>query len=91
MIVELILKLGNVVLNIIFGLLGVLPDVPQKILDVVDKIFDMLLQGVSLFTLFVDIDLVKILVPILIAIINFDNLYHLIIYILKKIPFIGIE
>lgn len=91
MLVELILKLGNLLISIIFGILGVLPDTPDKIIEIVDKIFELLLQGVSLVTLFVDIDVVKILIPILLAIINFDNIYHLIMYVIKKIPFIDIK
>lgn len=91
MLIDFIIMLGYLVVNLIFGMLDVLPSAPDGVINVVDKIFDMITAGATLFTLFVDIKMVKILIPIVLAIINFDNLYHLIMYVIKKIPFIDIK
>lgn len=91
MIIDFIIMLGYLIVNLIFGMLDVLPSAPDSVISVVDKIFEMITSGATLVTLFVDIKMVKILIPIVIAIVNFDYLYHLIMYVIKKIPFIDIK
>jgi hypothetical protein len=71
MIVEWALKLADVVVKVVFSLLGVLPSMPDSVTSVVDNFFD--------------------LIFVVIAIVNFDKIYKLIMWILRKIPFIGVE
>ena len=41
--------------------------------------------------IFFDMSLVKILLPLLIAVINFDKVYKLVMFVLRKIPFLGVD
>ena len=91
MIIEWLLKAGTLLLTAIFSLLDLLPNMPQTVMNVVDGIFDIMYQGVNLASVFIDFNMVKILIPIIIAIINFDKILSLIMFILKKIPFIAVK
>jgi hypothetical protein len=48
-------------------------------------------SGVNLLGIFVDLNMVKILIPFVIAILNFDRIIKIIIFTIRKIPFIGVE
>jgi hypothetical protein len=91
MIVEWAMKLADVVVKVVFSLLGVLPSMPDSVTSVVDNFFDLIFVGVSIFNFFVPLNFVVVLIPIVIAIVNFDKLYKLVMWILRKIPFIGVE
>ena len=85
------LNLGELIFDIIFAMLGVLPDLPTPIINVIDFIFDLLFDSVSLVSIFLDFNMIKLAIPIFIAIYNFDHLVKLVMFILKKIPILGIE
>lgn len=91
MIVDLIIILGSLIVNLIFGLLNALPSMPSAVISVVDKVFNIFLNSLPLVTVFIDVGMLKILVPIVIAIINFSSIYTFAMYVIRKIPFIGVE
>lgn len=84
-------------LELIFGLLSVvfapinLPPLPDVIQTVLNDFTAILTGAVGLFAIFVDMNVVRVLIPVVIVIVNFQRVYDLIVYILKKIPFIGVE
>lgn len=84
-------------LELIFGLLQIvflpinLPALPGGIQSVLNQLTDVLKGAVGLLSIFVDMSVVKYLIPVVIIIVNFERIYDLVIYILKKIPFIGVE
>lgn len=90
MIIEGIMNLILTLLQTVFAPLE-LPDLPASIQSVIDEFIAILTGAVGLFSVFFRMSTVKILVPLVIAIANFDKLYSLIMYILRKIPFLGIE
>lgn len=91
MLVELMLSLVKVLIDIIFAFLGILPDMPDALIVAINDFLDLLFAGASIVALFMPMDIVRILIPIVIAIVNFDKILNIIIFILKKIPFLGIE
>lgn len=91
MIVEWMLEVGLFLFNTIFMMLGVLPDVPGPVRNVVDWFFNLVYNAVGLASVFVDFNMVKILIPLVIAILNFDHILKFIMFILKKIPILGIK
>jgi hypothetical protein len=91
MIIEWMLKLGLTIIDIIFTLTGVLPSFPESITGAIDSIFQFMFNGVSLLSIFVDLNVVKVLIPIVIGIINFDKIVKLVMFILKKIPVVNIK
>lgn len=90
MIISALLNIVRSLIEILFGWVQ-LPAVPESITNVVDTLFTYMQQGIGILWIFVPQDLVKIILPLVIIIHNFDHLYHLGIWILKKIPMIGIE
>lgn len=91
MIVEWAMDLADIVIKVIFSILGILPDMPEEVTSVIDDFFDIIFAGVNIFNFFVPLNFVAILIPIVIAILNFDKIYKLIMWVLRKIPFIGVE
>ena len=83
--------------ELVFGLLQIvfapidLPDLPDKIQSVLDTLISVMESAVGLFAIFFDMEVVRVLIPLVIVIVNFDKVWNLIMFILRKIPFLGIE
>ena len=90
MIINALLSVVRVLINLLFGWVN-LPAVPDSITSVVDTLFTYMAQGIGIVWLFVPQDLVLVLLPLVIVVHNFDHLYHLGMWILKKIPMVGIS
>lgn len=90
MIVESVLNLFISALKGCFGFIN-FPEMPSAIVSVLDTIYDAIVAGASLIGLFCHISLLQIMVPLVIIVINFDHIYRLTMFILRKIPFVGIE
>lgn len=90
MIIKGLFSLIISLLNIVFGWVN-LPQMP----DAVDAAFDSLLAymqaGIGFVWLIVPRDLVLVVVPVILILSNFDKLYSVVMWVLKKIPFLGIE
>ena len=91
MIVEWVLKIGQMLLYAIISLLDVLPDMPPVAIEAIDYVVTLMEDAASLVFIFLDINMVKILIPVVIAIINFDRIVKFVMFILRKIPFLGVE
>lgn len=90
MILEAILTLFSSTLKLIFGWIS-LPGMPAEIETVITQFFDYLEAGMCFVFLFFNMTLVKIMLPLLIAVVNFEKIYWLIMFVLRKIPMLGIE
>ncbi len=91
MLTEWMLSLGQHIIDVVFALTGVLPDFSSNITGAVDKVFILMFNGVSLVSIFIDMNMVKLLIPFVIAILNFDKIIKAIMFILKKIPILDIK
>lgn len=87
MIIELILDVILIIINFIFDLLPDLPEMPEIIVNYINLALDYIFNNLSLLNFFISVDLIKVIVPLLVIVINFDNLYHLVMWIIKKLPF----
>mgnify|MGYP003202203910 CR=1 FL=1 len=65
--------------------------VPDQIVSIVDRVLLYVKSGLGLLWLFVPFELVKVMIPLVIAVVNFDKLYSFAVWVLKKIPMLGIE
>lgn len=90
MIVESVLNMLVSMIKTVFGWIN-LPQLPDSVISVIDQLFDTLSGAMGLLSVFLDIDMLKILLPILLVVINFDEAYKLTMFILRKIPFLGIK
>lgn len=75
-------------------ILGILPDivsVPDVVVDGINSFLDIIFNNLDLLNVFVPVSTIKLVIPIAIIIMNFEHIYKLIMWIIKKIPFLGIE
>lgn len=86
MILKAIFDAILALLKVIFGILPNVPAFPDTLLSSLNTVFDTIFNNLDLLGLFVRIDTIKILVPLLIIAINFEHIYHFTMWILKKIP-----
>ncbi|MBE5887449.1 MAG: hypothetical protein E7283_01280 [Lachnospiraceae bacterium] len=90
MIIEAILTAILALLEFVFSPIA-LPDLPAEIQAIIDEFVGIMLGSVDVLGIFLNWDVVCFLVPVVIAIANADKIWDLIIFILKKIPVLGIE
>ena len=90
MIIEGILNLLVGLIETVFGWVS-LPQLPDSVLSVVDELFEILAGSVGLLSIFIDFSMVRLLLPVLIIVINFDEAWKLTMFILRKIPFLGVQ
>lgn len=91
MIFEPFLELVYQLLKVIFS---VIPDVPSldiAVLADLNNFVNLIFNNVGLLGFFIDIDTVKVLVPLLIIVLNFEQFYHFFIWCLNKIPYIDLD
>ena len=90
LIVESILNLFSSALKLIFGWIS-LPELPAEISSVVNQLIEYMNSGMCFVFLFFSIDLIRIMLPLVIVVANFDKVYKLVMFVLRKIPFLGIK
>lgn len=90
MIIQAILDLVKNVLFLVFGWIS-LPQMPEQITNAINTFLDLIFDNVGLLGLFIRIDTIKLVVPVILIIMNFEKLYHLTLWILKKIPMLNIK
>lgn len=91
MIVDGALWLFDVIMDGLMLLLDALPTFPPDVVDVIDTVFGWLYSAVGMVDIFIPISIVRLLIPILIAVLNMDRIVKLIVFLIKKIPFLGME
>ena len=64
---------------------------PEAVTSVIDELFALLRGSVGMLGVFVDLSMLKILLPVLLIVINFEHVWKFTMFILRKIPFLGIE
>lgn len=90
MILEAVFNLVSGLVKLVFGWIN-LPDLPGSITSVIDELFALISGSVGIIGIFVDLNMVKILLPVLLIVINFDEVWKFTMFILRKIPFLGIN
>lgn len=68
-----------------------IPDLPAGIQTIFDRLLTTLVGSISLLNVFVRSSTLKLLIPAVIVIINVEHIYDGIMWVLKKLPFVGIE
>lgn len=83
---------GLFLLDVILNFLDLLPDMPEEVISVLDQFFDLIFSnGWSLACFLIPMDFALILLPLVILVANFERVYHLIMWVLRKIPMVGIK
>ena len=90
MIVKLLFELVIGLLNIVFGWVN-FPDMPDAIVNALDTLLNAMISGIGFLWLIFPRDLVIVLLPVVLIVENFDKLYSVVMWILKKIPFLNMK
>lgn len=90
MIIKGLFELVFALLRIVFAPIN-LPGLPAGIQSVLDELIGYLTGAVGLLGVFVDLDVLRFLIGGVIVLVNFDKIYSVTMFILRKIPFLGIE
>lgn len=86
MILEAIMNLVKVLLNVVFALLPDVPNLDITLLDSLTQYINMIFNNLGLLGFFVRISTIKALVPLVIIAINFEDIYHFVMWVVKKLP-----
>lgn len=90
MILKLLFELVIGLLEIVFGWVS-FPPLPHEIMVGFSNVLGYIRGGMGFVWLIVPRDLVLVVLPIVLIIENFDRLYSVVMWILKKIPFLGMK
>ncbi len=91
MIITAVLGLCEMLLTIIFALLPDIPNFDSSVLNSLNAFINLIFDNLDLLGFFIDIDLITTLLPWLIVVLNFEHIYHFILWIVSKIPILNIS
>ena len=86
MITSFILDIAKSLLDIIFTVLPKLPQFDISVLNSLDTFVNLIFNNLDLLGFFIRIPTIKILVPMIILASNFEHIYHLALWIIRKLP-----
>ena len=86
MIIEALVNLVTALLKVVFDLLPNVPQFPDSLLASLDRVMTTIFNNLDLLGIFIRIDTIKILVPLVVIAYNFEHIYHFAIWLVKKIP-----
>lgn len=90
MIFQTILDIVKTVLFSVLGFINI-PNFPAALTGSIDTVLNTIFDNIGLLGLAVRWNTVVVAVPLLIAIINMQHIYDGVMWILRKIPMLGIE
>lgn len=90
MIIQLILNLLKTLLFSVFSWIN-LPQFPEELTNSLNSFIDLIFDNLNLLGFFIRPVTITIVIPVLIILINFDKVYKLTMWILKKIPMLNIH
>lgn len=90
MLIMLLLDVFFGVLHMLFSIVQ-LPPVPDQLLTYMYDFFGILQSAMGFVWLVVSQDLVLVLLPIVVVVSQFKNIYNLLMWVVKKIPMLGVQ
>lgn len=90
MILEAILNLVKNLLFICFGWINI-PAFPEGLSSSIDTFLNLIFDNITLLGFFIRPATLTIVIPILIILLNFEEVYKITMWILRKIPFLGLK
>lgn len=90
MILETVFNLFSSAIKLIFAWIE-FPELPPEVNQIIEQLFIYMESGMGFVYLFIDIDLVKLMLPFVLVVANFEKVYMLVMWVLRKIPFLGLD
>lgn len=92
MIFDLLFTCIDWLIGLIFSVIPSIPVLEGGLLDKVNDFITLVVEnGLTLFTFIIKPSTVAFAIPLMIAIIFGGEIYHIVMFILKKIPFLNIK
>lgn len=91
MIVEGLLNIVTTILYFVLDLLPSVPDLPVAITNAITTVLDLIFDNVGLLGVFVPLNIIKVIIPLWIVVDNFDKIYSIVFWVIKKIPMLNIN
>lgn len=86
MIVEALILAITAVIKLLALPFNILPDTPSQVVTAVDYYFDLVFNNLDFLSFFVNVDTLKTVAIIAIAIWTFDHAYSFLIWVIHKLP-----
>ena len=77
-------------LDFLFGWINI-PQIPDNIIDSINSFINLIFDNLSLLGFFVRPTTLKILIPLVVFAFSFKYVYKIVIWVVKKIPFLGVN
>lgn len=77
-------------MDFLFGWINI-PQMPQNLINSINNFIDLVFENLGLLSFFIRPATLKILIPLTIFIISFKYIYKIVIWLIGKIPFIGLD
>ena len=90
MLVEMLFRFVIGFLNTVFGWVS-FPEMPQVVTSAIDELMWYIYEGIGFVWLVVPRGLVLAVLPVILIVENFDRLYSIVMWSVKKIPFLGMQ
>lgn len=90
MIIQGLLNLIKTLLFAVFSWIN-LPVFPETLTSSIDSFLSLIFDNLTLLGFFIRPQTLMVSIPVLIILLNFDEVYKLTMWILKKIPFLNIK
>ena len=92
MIIEIIVTIVLFFVNLLLSVLPDLSTMSEQIVTTINEYLDLIIGGGADFVaFFLPMDTLKIVLPIALSLIFFEKIWSLILWVLKKIPFLNIQ
>ena len=92
MLLEGLISLVVTLIKAILSIFPSLPECPAEGLTAINDYISMIITNAGgLIGLFVDLNTIKIVLPIVLVLIEFEHIYDFVMWLLRKIPFLGIK
>ena len=90
MILEALLNVVFGLLKIVFGWINI-PAFPEGLANSINIFLSLIFDNITLLGFFIRPATLTICIPILIILLNFEDVYKITMWILRKIPFLGLK
>lgn len=90
MIVDLIKKLLTFVTDTLFSVID-LPLIPDELVLIVEQVFGYMRQGMGIINFFCPLDRISVAIDLFVAVWLVVHGYRTVMWVLRKIPMLGIE
>lgn len=91
MIIKGLFELVYSLLNVVLTPFQIVPSMPAFVDSIFDYFMNFIFAPINILMYFCDVTIFRTLIPLYIVVLNMEHIWDGIMWILKKLPFVGIE